>query len=276
MDNIVLSVAAPKGGVGKTTTAVNLAVGLALKKKKTLIFDMDPSGYCSSAFGFSEDNIFANITDLYKEHLLIKEIIHSTEIPYLEIVPAKKKSYNDENLMNSLLTKKYLLKEAISNIKDQYDYIILDCPPTLTGATFNSIISSNHLIIPVQSSKFSLEALDSMFTFLKEFSSKEDINVNLDGIVLTMYESRTRAAFEIKKEIFNKYPNYTFRTTIPKNIKVAEATFSNKPVLIYDKNCPASKAYFQLVDEIIEKHETSLLMSLSGFSNSDMFDDELK
>ncbi len=274
MENIVISVAAPKGGVGKTTTAVNLTVGLALKKKKTLIIDVDPSGYCSSAFGYDEQKIFGNIIDLYKHTKNVHEVIHKTELSYLEIIPFERIGYEDEVIFNKLTLDKSILRLAIEEVKPNYDYIVLDCPPILYGTTVNSLIASDYLIIPIKSSKFSLEAVQKMMTFVKEIRKSENPNLIVDGLLLTMYELNTKASFQIKKELYRLYPNQMFKTAIPKNTSVAESTFYNKPILLFDANASASKAYANFVDELIDKHETSNLMSISGFKNGDFLDDD--
>lgn len=273
MKNIVLSIAAPKGGVGKTTTAVNLAVGLSLKNKKTLLIDVDPSGYSSTAFGYSEDKIFGNVIDLYKHLKDVHDVIHKTELTHLEIIPFEKINYEEEVEFNKLTTDRTVLKAAIEKIKDQYDYIILDCPPFLYGSTVNSLIASDYLIIPVKASKFSLDAVNKMIGFVNEIKKSGNPNLLVDGLLLTMHEVNTKASFQIKKELFVLYPNLVFKTSIPKNTKVAESTFNNKPVLLFDKSASASKAYSNLVDEIIEKHETFSLMTLSGFEHADFLDD---
>lgn len=276
MEHHVISVAAPKGGVGKTTTAVNLAVGLALKEKKTLLIDVDPSGYCSSAFGYDDEKIFGNVIDLYKHTKGIHDIIHKTDIKHLEIIPSERISYEEEILFNKLMIDKNVLRMAISEIKNQYDYIILDCPPFLHGSTVNSLISSDYLVIPVKSSKFSLEAVGKMIKFVTELTKSENPNLRIDGLLLTMYEYNTKAAFQIKKELFDKYPNLMFKTSIPKNTSVAESTFYNKPILLYDENAIASIAYLNFVNELIEKHETNNLMMLSGFENHHFLDDHVE
>lgn len=274
MEQIVISVAAPKGGVGKTTTAVNIATGLAFKKKKTLLIDVDPGGYCSSAFGYDENKIFGNIIDLYANSKKIQEVIHKTDLPYLEIIPSEKVGYADEVDFNNLTADKMILKTALEEIKSHYDYIVLDCPPFLFGSTINSLIASDYLIMPVRSSKFSLEAVNKMIQFVKEINKSENPNLQVDGLLLTMYEINTKASFNIKKELYKLYPNLTFKTAIPKNTSVAESTFYNKPVLLFDKTATASKAYLKLVDELIEKHETTNLMKLSGFNNFDFSEEE--
>lgn len=274
MEQLVISVAAPKGGVGKTTTAVNLAAGLALKKKKTLLIDVDPSGYCSSAFGYYEDKIFGNIIDLYKRSKNIQEVIHKTELSYLEIIPSEKIGYEDELVFNNLIVNKKVLKSAIEEIKRHYDYIILDCPPFLYASTVNSLVASDYLIIPVKSSKFSLEAVHKMIQFVVEINKFENPNLRVDGLLLTMHENNTKASFQIKKELYKLYPNMMFKTAIPKNTSVAESTFYNKPVMLFDENASASVAYSKFVDELIEKHETTNLMKLSGFQNHDFIEEE--
>ncbi|MCW8850437.1 MAG: ParA family protein [Melioribacteraceae bacterium] len=274
MEQLVISVAAPKGGVGKTTTAVNIATGLALKKKKTLLIDVDPSGYCSSAFGYDEHKIFGNIIDLYNHSKQIQEVIHKTELSFLEIIPSAKIGYKDEVLFNNLTVDKKVLRSALEEIKPQYDYIILDCPPFLYGSTVNSLIASDYLIMPVKSSKFSLEAVHKMIQFVDEIKKSENPKLRVDGLLLTMHENNTKASFQLKKELYRLYPNLMFKTAIPKNTSVAESTFYNKPVMLFDENALASVAYAKFVDELIEKHETTNLMKLSGFQNHDFLEEE--
>lgn len=274
MENLVISVAAPKGGVGKTTTAVNLAVGLAKKNKKTLLIDVDPSGYCSSAFGYDEEKIFGNVIDLYKHSKTVSEVIHKTELPHLEIIPFEKIDYQEEVIFNNLTKDRSVLKSAIMEIKKDYDYVVLDCPPFLYGSTVNSLVVSDYLIIPVKSSKFSLEAVEKMMNFVGEIRKTENPDLKVDGLLLTMHEVNTKVSFRIKKELYKLYPNLMFKTAIPKNTSVAESTFFNQPILIFDENAIASKAYLKFVDEVIEKHETHSLMKMSGFQNEDFLKED--
>ncbi len=275
MQHIVISVAAPKGGVGKTTTAVNIAVGLALKNKKTLLIDVDPSGYCSSAFGYDDNKIFGTVLDIYKQSQNVHEVIHKTELPYLDLIPFGKNNYENEVLFNRLSGNKKVFKQAIEEAKKNYDYVIIDCPPFLYGSTINSLIASDSFILPVKSSRFSLEAVNKMVDFVKEIRIIENKVLKIEGLLLTMYEPNTKASFQIKKELFKSFPNLMFKTTIPKNTTIAESTFYNKPILLFKKHASAAKAYLRLVDEIIENHETSNLMKLSGFNHNDFLEDEI-
>jgi chromosome partitioning protein len=274
MKNLVLSVAAPKGGVGKTTSSVNIAVALSFKNKRVLLIDADPSGYASSAFGYDNDKIFGNVIDLYKKNKSVNEVIHKTELPYLEIIPFEKINYEEEVIFNGLTSDKSVLKNAIDKVKSNYDYIIIDCPPFLYGSTINSLVASDYLLIPVKSSKFSLEAVDKMMQFVREIRKSENPNLTISGLLLTMYEMNTKAAFNIKKELFQRYPNLIFKTSIPKNTEVAESTFYNKPVLLFNSAARASLAYLNLADELIEMHETNHLMNIAGFNNMDFLEEE--
>lgn len=274
MNNIVLSVAAPKGGVGKTTTAVNIAVALSLKNKKTLFIDSDPSGFASSVFGYDEDKIFGNVLDLYRKTKSIHSVIHKTELKYLEIIPFAKINYEEEVAFNGLINDKKIIKDAINQVKHKYDYVIIDCPPFLYGSTINSLIATDYLIIPVKSSKFSLDAVDKMMNFVTEIKKFENPKLQVDGLLLTMYEMNTKAAFNTKKELFEKYPNLVFKNSIPKNTEVAESTFYSKPILLFNPESKASKAYLKLTEELMEKHETLHLMGVSGFDDLDFLDEE--
>ncbi len=157
---------------------------MRLKKKKTLLIDVDPSGYCSSAFGYDENKIFGNIIDLYKRSKKIQDVIHKTDLAYLEIIPSEKIGYEDEVVFNNLTTDRKVLKMALEEIKLHYDYIVLDCPPFLYGSTVNSLVASDYLIMPVKSSKFSLEAVNKMIQFVGEINKSENPNLKVDGLII--------------------------------------------------------------------------------------------
>ncbi len=248
----IIAVALPKGGVGKTTTAVNLAYALALNNKKTLLIDVDPAGSCSASLGFTRETIMGDIFNVFNFSKSIGQVIHKTTQENLDFIPLKNLSFYDEVRLGRLANNQNLLRNILRPEVFNYDYVIIDCPPYLVGTTTNALIASDSVLIPVKSGQFSLTAVTKLMEHIKELRRTSNQYLRIEGILLTIHEYNTNVSFKAKKELFMQYPNYMFRTSIPKNTAVMEASFYNQPVIQYNPDAKASIAYMQLANEIIE------------------------
>ncbi len=265
----IISIASPKGGVGKTTTAVNLSIALTKHYKKTLLIDADPGKYCTLSLGLRENEIFGDIFDLFTYTKTFSEIVHKSSIPFLEVVPFRDISIEEEQQLINLAKNELVLKQALENNSNHYDFIIIDCPPYLNGVTTNAMLASDSVIVPIKSSNYSVQAVKKIYDFIKQLNSKFNTSIGIEGILLTMYEANTKTSFLTKKLLFSTYPNLTFKTTIPKNVSVTESTFYKKPVITYNPSAKASLAYMKLAEELIENIETNFLMKSTGLTHED-------
>jgi chromosome partitioning protein len=249
----IIAFAMPKGGVAKTTSAVNLAIALANKKKRTLLIDADPANQCAIAFGLPDDPEIGTLFNVLSYTQNCEEAINTTENPYFDILPFKNISYEEELLLADLSFDQKLFENLIAPFIGGYDYVLIDCPPTLVGMTANVLNISDSVLIPVKSSMFSIAALQKIVDRVEAISQNGNGKLKVEGIFLTMHELNTKAAFTAKKELYNLYPNLMLTTAIPKNIAAEEASFHDDPVIILEPRAKASVAYTQLADEIIER-----------------------
>ena len=251
----IIAVALPKGGVGKTTTAVNIATAFALSKKRTLLIDVDPLGSCASSLGFTREGIKNDIFNVLQFSASLQKVILKTENQFLDFVPVKQLTYFDEVRLSRILTNEQLLGNILRHKAASYDYIVIDCPPYLVGPTNAALVAADSVIIPITPGQYALDAVQKILDRLKTIKRNFNRHIKVEGILLTIYEYNTKVSFATKKELFKKYPNLIFSTSIPKNTKVGEASIHRKPVLIYDPVAKASQAYLSLSRDIIQNRD---------------------
>jgi len=251
----IIAVALPKGGVGKTTTAVNIATAFAQSDKKTLLIDMDPSGACASSLGFNRDKVKYDIFNVLQYTCSLSKAIHQTEYSSLDFIPVKQLSYIEEIRLGKILTNEQLLGNILKPEAFSYDYVVIDCPPYMVGTTNAALMAADSVIIPITPGLYALEAIKRILERLKTIRKNYNRNLRVEGILLTIYEYNTKVSFATKKELFKSYPNLIFSTSIPKNATVGEASLHKKPVIVYDPSAKASKAYLNLSREIIQSRE---------------------
>ncbi len=251
----IISVCIPKGGVGKTTIAVNLAASLAVAEKKTLLIDADPFGASAIALGFTQNKIKAGISDIFNLSKSIKFTIHSTDLKCLNFIPANINSIRLDEKFSKSTNDRSILKKSLKTIKNQYDYIIIDCPPILTGITTNALNTSNSILIPIKSGHLTLEAVDKLISFVNWIRDTSNPNLEIEGIVFNMYEKNSKVTEISEKELKLKYKSYLLNTVIPVSNLLNEATFYGKPLCLYKINSVGAIAFLDLAYEIICKNE---------------------
>lgn len=250
----IIAIANQKGGVGKTTTAINLAASLAVLEYKTLLIDADPQANSTSGVGFDPKNIKTSIYECIMDEANPKDIILTTDTPNLYILPAHIDLVGAEIELVKLPNREYMMKNSLSKIKDDFDFIIIDCNPSLGLITINSLTASDSVIIPVQCEYFALEGMGKLLNTIKIVQSNLNPNLDIEGILLTMYDSRLRLSNQVVEEVKTHFQQMVFDTIIQRNTKLGEAPSFGKTIIMYDAAGKASVNYLNLAREILQKN----------------------
>ncbi len=253
----IISVANQKGGVGKTTTSVNLSTLLAKRGKKVLLIDSDPQGNATSGVGANK-NLELSVYDLIiSDEIDTKQIIQKTEIKNLYICPSNINLAGAEVELVSMMSREYRMKEKLDEIKDDYDYIIIDCPPSLGLITLNALTASNSVLIPVQCEYYALEGLGQLLNTINLVKKHLNKALEIEGALLTMYDIRTNLSNQVVKEVNNYFENKVYKTVIPRNVKLSEAPSYGMPISVYDPRSKGAKSYDKFVKEFLKNNETT-------------------
>ncbi|MDD7678102.1 MAG: AAA family ATPase [Anaerovibrio sp.] len=247
----IIAVANQKGGVGKTTTSVNLSAAFAEMGKKVLLIDCDPQGNATSGLGIEKDGLELSIYDALINDTPMEEIILQTQFG-LDMVPSVMDLAGAEVELVNLDDKQYRLKKAVELIKDKYDYILIDCPPSLGHVTLNALTAADSVLLPLQCEFYALEGLSQLLSTVQLVQEQLNGDLRIEGLVLTMYDSRTNLAEQVVEEVKTHFPDMVYATKIPRNVRLSEAPSFGKPIFAYASSSKGAQAYMSLAEEVIE------------------------
>ena len=251
----VISVANQKGGVGKTTTSINMSTILAKKGKKVLMIDADPQGNGTSGLGVNKDVKFS-VYDVIINDIEIENTIQQTMIKNLDLCPSNINLAGAEVELVSMMSREFRLKEKIDNLKDKYDYIIIDCPPSLGLLTLNAFTASDSVLIPVQCEYYALEGLGQLINTIELVKKHLNKNLDIEGALLTMFDIRTNLSNQVVKEVNRYFENRVYKTVIPRNVRLSEAPSYGMPITVYDPRSKGARSYEKFVKELLKKNES--------------------
>ena len=254
----VIAITNQKGGVGKTTTAINLSASLALKNKKVLLIDSDPQGNATSGLGINKSKENKNVYSVMIDGEKIKDCVKETGIKKLSVLPSSIELAGAELELANMIAREYVLKTAIDEVKNDYDFILIDCPPSLGLITLNALTASDSVLIPIQCEFYALEGLGQLTNTVNLIKKKLNVNLDVEGILLTMYESRRKLSKEVADEVKKHFKDKVFSISIPRNVRLSEAPSHGKPIALYDKKSAGNKCYEDLAKLIIKKNKVEV------------------
>lgn len=253
----VIAVVNQKGGVGKTTSCVNLAASLAITKQRVLLIDMDPQGNATMGSGVDKASILVSNNDVLLSRRQAREVIQKTSGGY-DILPANSDLTEAEITLIKDKDGKSALKNSLQQVATEYDFIIIDCPPSLNMLTINALVAASSVLIPMQCEYYALEGLASLLKTIEQIKATVNNRLVIEGILRTMYDNRNRLANEVSKQLLDHFGQKVYRTVVPRNVKLAEAPSHGMPALMYDKRSQGATAYLVLAGEILRKHQQKI------------------
>ncbi|HTR54694.1 MAG TPA: AAA family ATPase [Kofleriaceae bacterium] len=249
----IVAVANQKGGVGKTTTAINLAASIASRGHRVLLLDFDPQGNASSGLGYTRDRVERTIYDALVGEVALADVVRPTEIPTLFVVPASTDLVGAEIELIGAERRERFLADTLAPVAAGFDYVVIDCPPSLGILTLNALVAADGVLVPMQAEYFALEGLSALTATIEKVRAAYNPHLAIDGVIFTMFDGRMNLANQVRAEVAKYFGDKVLDTTIPRNVRLSEAPSHGKPALLYDLRCPGAKSYLAVADEFVAR-----------------------